>query len=77
MGGVDIANQRSGSYTVEVKTRRWTVKVFSCVHDVTRVNALDSFLSQQWQESVSEAFLFQVWLGWDPAMALLKLHMKG
>ena len=37
-GGTDICDQRSGSYAVSVGSRRWTVKVFSYILDITRVN---------------------------------------
>ena len=38
-GGVDIVDQRMGSYTTKTKSRKWTTNVFNMILDQSRVNA--------------------------------------
>ena len=38
-GGTDIIDQRIGFYTCKLKSRKWTITVFSYVIDMARVNS--------------------------------------
>lgn len=73
-GGTDICDQRSGSYTVSVGSRRWTVKIFSYVLDVSRVNSQTVYCLNNGLNPRDKEMSFK--FGWELGLSLVKPLMK-
>ena len=69
-GGIDIPDQRMGSYTTRYKTRKWTLVALSYVLDMARINSQDIYVINKAKEDV-DSFEF----GWELMKGLLKPNM--
>ena len=69
-GGIDIPNQRVGTYTCKVETRKWTLVALSYVLDVTRTNSQTAYKINN-EKTVVDSFEF----GWELAKSLVKNFM--
>ena len=72
-GGTDISDQRSGSFSCATKNRKWPVKVFSYMLDITRVKAQSVFCLNTNKDPRTgvDSFRFE----WNLAMSLVRPHM--
>ena len=69
-GGIDIPDQRVGTYTCKVKTRKWTLVALSYVLDMARTNSQTVYKINNEKTEV-DSFEF----GWEPAKSLVKNFM--
>ena len=69
-GGIDIPDERMGSYTTKYKTRKWTLVPLSCVLDMVRINSQAIYVINNAKEDV-DSFEF----GWELMKALVKPNM--
>ena len=69
-GGIDIPNQRMGSYTTKNETRKWTSVPLSYVLDMARINSQTIYVINNTKEDV-DSFEF----GCEPMKALVKPNM--
>ena len=51
-GGIDIPNQRMGSYTTKYKTRKWTSVALPYVLDMARINSQAIYVINNAKEDV-------------------------
>ena len=58
-GGIDILNQRMGSYTTKYKTRKWTLVTLSYVLGMAHINSQAIYVINNSKEDV-DSFEF----GW-------------
>ena len=71
-GGTDIVDQRIGMYTVNSKSRRWTMAAFAYILDTVRVNSQTmKAINSQTDPRKSNSFLF----GWELVLALVTPHI--
>ena len=68
--GIDIPDQKMGSYTTKYKTRRWTIVASSYVLEMTRINSQAIYVINNAKEDV-DSFEF----GWKIMKALVKPNM--
>ena len=71
-GGTDIIDQRMGNYSVNTKSRRWTMSAFSYILDTMRVNAQTMYAINH-KEDVRPANSFG--FGWELALQLVKPYI--
>ena len=69
-GGIDIPNQRMGSYTTKYKTRKWTSVALPYVLDMARINSQAIYVISNAKEDVDN-FEF----GWELMKVLVKPNM--
>ena len=69
-GGIDIPDQRMGSYTTKYKTRKWTLVALSYVLDMARINSQAIYVISNAKEDV-DSFEF----GLELMKALVKPNM--
>ena len=69
-GGIDIPDQRVGTYTCKVKTRKWTLVALSYVLDMARTNRQTIYKINNEKTKV-DSFEF----GWELAKSLVKNFM--
>ena len=69
-GGIDIPDQRVGTYTCKVKTRKWTLVALSYVLDMARTNSQTVYKINNEKTEV-DSFEF----GWELAKSLVKKFM--
>ena len=72
-GGTDIIDQRIGSYSVNTKSRRWTMTAFAYILDITRVNSQTIFAVNN-NNNPRELNSFKY--GWELAMGLATPHLQ-
>ena len=73
-GGTNIVDQRIGFYSVNSKSRRWPITVFSYILDTIRVNSQTIFsISQGLEPRNTNSFEFC----WELVMALVKPQIES
>ena len=73
LGGTDIVDQRSDSFTTSSKTLKWSVKFFCWMKDVTRVNAQTIYsCNNNLNPRKTNSFTF----AWQLGMALVLPYMR-
>ena len=77
-GGTDIVDQRSDKYTTSTKNRRWSIKTWEYMLDVTRVNSqtIHSLNHGLAPSEVKEGKFCQVWMGPRNKSHKTSLHGK-
>ena len=70
-GGIDIRNQRMGSYTTQYSTRKWTLVALSYVFHVAHIDTQAIYVISNTKEDVLDGFEF----GWELMKALVKPNM--
>ena len=73
-GGTDIVDQRIGSYTVNSKSKRWTMTVFSYILDTARINSQSLFFIKEGKDPRLSKGSFEI--GWQLAVELVKPYIK-
>ena len=67
MGGIDIPDQRMGSYTTKYKLRKWALVALSYMLDMACINSQAIYVINNAKENV-DSFEF----GWELMEALVK-----
>ena len=67
MGGIDIPDQRMGSYTTKYKLRKWALVALSYMLDMACINSQAIYVISNAKENVG-SFEF----GWELMKALIK-----
>lgn len=71
-GGTDIVDQRIGSYSVNTKSRKWTLAVLAYMLDTARINSQTIFaLNNELEPRKTSSFKF----GWHIVNALVTPHL--
>lgn len=72
-GGTDIVDQRIGFYTVNTKSRRWSMAAFAYILDTARINAQTIYsINKSVDPRKSKSFEF----GWELVMSLITPHIN-
>ena len=71
-GGTDIVDQRISMYTVNTKSRRWTMAAFAYILDTMRVNAQTLF---SFKENINPRDMNSFSFGWELVLQLVKPHI--
>ena len=67
-GGIDIPDERMGSYTTKYKTRKWTLVALSNVLDIARIKSQAIYVINNAKEDIDS-------IEWELMKALVKLNM--
>ena len=70
-GGIDIPDQRMGSYTSNPKLCKWTITALSYILDIARINSQATYVINN-KINTTDSFIFD----WELTEALVLPHMK-